>query len=153
MIRLRRLALPLVSMLVLAAQPALAEQPTRPVKVSGGEIAGTDDGRLRTYLGVPFAAPPVGALRWRRPQPVVRWSGVRKTTAFSPACAQTAEWIANPKSEDCLYLNVWAPAKARNLPVIVWIHGGGMYGGTAAVPLHNDANAGAGWSKGTSDST
>ena len=140
MIRLRRLALPLVSMLVLAAQPALAEQPTRPVKVSGGEIAGTDDGRLRTYLGVPFAAPPVGALRWRRPQPVVRWSGVRKTTAFSPACAQTAEWIANPKSEDCLYLNVWAPAKARNLPVIVWIHGGGMYGGTAAVPLHNGAN-------------
>ena len=130
----------IASLALLAAQPGLTERPTPPVKVSGGNIAGTDDGTLKTYLGIPFAAPPVGALRWRRPQPVVAWSGVRKTTDFSPACAQTAEWISNPKSEDCLYLNIWAPTKARNLPIIVWIHGGGMYGGTAAVPLLNGAN-------------
>lgn len=140
MTRLRLLALTLVGLFSLTAHPGLAERPTAPVKVSGGEIVGTGDGVLKTYLGVPFAAPPVGALRWRRPQPVVPWRGVRKTTAFSPACAQKAEWISNPKSEDCLYLNIWAPTKASKLPVIVWIHGGGMYGGTAAVPLHNGAH-------------
>jgi para-nitrobenzyl esterase len=140
MIRSRLLAYALAGLAFPAARPVLAERSTLPVKVSGGEIVGTDDGTLKTYLGVPFAAPPVGALRWRRPQPVVAWRGVRKTHAFSAACAQTADWISNPKSEDCLYLNIWAPAKARKLPVIVWIHGGGMYGGTAAVPVHNGAN-------------
>lgn len=105
---------------------------TAPVKVSGGEIAGTRAGALRTYLGVPFAAPPVGELRWRAPQPVVPWQGVRQANAYAAACAQTAVWVTNPKSEDCLYLNIWAPEKAARLPVIVWIHGGGFYGGTAA---------------------
>jgi len=140
MTRSRLLAFAFASLAFFTAQPGLAEHPTPPVKVSGGEIVGTEDGTLNAYLGVPFAAPPVGDLRWRRPQPVVAWNGVRKTTAFSPACAQNADWISNPKSEDCLYLNVWAPAKASKLPVIVWIHGGGMYGGTAALPLHNGAN-------------
>ncbi|MBW8735520.1 MAG: carboxylesterase family protein, partial [Asticcacaulis sp.] len=102
MTRLRLLALTLVGLFSLTAHPGLAERPTAPVKVSGGEIVGTGDGVLKTYLGVPFAAPPVCPLRWRRPQPVVPWRGVRKTTAFSPACAQKAEWISNSKSEDCL---------------------------------------------------
>jgi para-nitrobenzyl esterase len=116
----------------LTAGAAHADQLTAAVKVTGGEIAGTRAGALRAYLGVPFAAPPVGALRWRAPQPVVPWQGVKQATGYAPACAQTAVWVTNPKSEDCLYLNIWSPEKAAKLPVIVWIHGGGYYGGTAA---------------------
>ncbi|WP_353401548.1 carboxylesterase/lipase family protein [Duganella hordei] len=122
--------------------PAMAQpvQLTSPVKVTGGEITGLRAGTLNTYLGVPFAAPPVGNLRWRAPQAVVPWQGVKEAGSYAAACAQTAPWITNPKSEDCLYLNVWAPEKAKRLPVIVWIHGGGYYGGTAAQPLYNGAN-------------
>lgn len=114
--------------------PAFAQQATPPISVTGGTISGTDTGEVRTFLGVPFAAPPVGDLRWRAPQAVVPWQGVRATNAFSPACRQTASWITNPQSEDCLYLNIWAPEKAEKLPVIVWIHGGGYFGGTGAQP-------------------
>ncbi len=109
-----------------------AAQPTGPVKVTGGEIVGTSADAMRTYLGVPFAAPPVGDLRWRAPQAVVPWKGIREARGYSAACAQTAVWVTHPKSEDCLYLNIWAPEKAAKLPVIVWIHGGGYYGGAAA---------------------
>jgi para-nitrobenzyl esterase len=117
-----------------------AATPTAPVKVTGGTIVGVRDGAMSSYLGIPFAAPPVGALRWRSPQPVVPWQGMRQASSFSAACAQTAEWIPDPKSEDCLYLNVWAPEHAGKLPVIVWFHGGGYYGGTAAQPLYHGAN-------------
>jgi len=120
------------------ALPVFA-QPTPPVAVTGGEISGTDNGEVRTFLGVPFAAPPVGDLRWRPPQAVVPWSGVKAATAFSPACRQTVTWISHPQSEDCLYLNIWAPEKAEKLPVIVWIHGGGYFGGTGAQPLYDGA--------------
>jgi para-nitrobenzyl esterase len=89
---------------------------------------------IETFLGLPYAAPPVGALRWRAPQSPKNWSGVRQAMAFAPACAQTANWITERKSEDCLYLNIWAPAHPRTarLPVMVWIHGGGLYGGSGA---------------------
>ena len=116
----------------LVAFSGQAAQLTAPVPVTGGKIAGSQLGPIRSYLGIPYAAPPVGDLRWRAPQPVVPWSGVREARGFSPACAQTAVWLDHPKSEDCLYLNIWAEEKARNLPVMVWIHGGGYYGGTAA---------------------
>ncbi|HEY1149308.1 MAG TPA: carboxylesterase family protein, partial [Pseudoduganella sp.] len=76
----------------------------------------------------------------RAPQAVVPWTGIREARGFAPACAQTAAWLPNPKSEDCLYLNIWAPAKSRNLPVMVWIHGGGYYGGTAAQPVYDGHN-------------
>jgi para-nitrobenzyl esterase len=105
---------------------------TSTVKVSGGEIAGASSEGVATYLGVPYAAPPVGDLRWRAPQPVRPWQGVRQARSYGPACAQTAVWITNPKSEDCLTLNIWAPERGRKLPVLVWIHGGGYYGGTGA---------------------
>jgi para-nitrobenzyl esterase len=118
----------------LMALPAFAQKSTPPVSVTGGAISGTDTGEIRTFLGVPFAAPPVGSLRWRAPQAVVPWPGVKSATAFSPACRQTAAWITNPQSEDCLYLNIWAPETAEKLPVIVWIHGGGYFGGTGAQP-------------------
>ncbi|WP_343729244.1 carboxylesterase family protein [Duganella sp.] len=115
-------------------------QPTTPVKVSGGEIVGVHANAMNTYFGIPYAAPPVGKLRWRAPQPVAPWKGIRQATSFSAACAQTAVWITDPKSEDCLYLNIWAPEKAEKLPVLVWIHGGGYYGGTGAQPGFNGAN-------------
>jgi para-nitrobenzyl esterase len=137
---LRAITLAALSVLTVPVRAEPAAPPTSPVAVTGGDIAGSRADTLNIYLGIPFAAPPVGDLRWRAPQPVVHWKGIRQVTRFSPACAQTAEWISNPKSEDCLYLNLWAPQHATKLPVIVWIHGGGLYGGTAAVPVHNGAN-------------
>ncbi|WP_082733571.1 carboxylesterase/lipase family protein [Sphingobium sp. CCH11-B1] len=118
----------------------LAQTATPPLKVSGGAIVGTRQADVDEYLGVPFAAPPVGALRWRPPQPVSPWTGLRETRSFSPACAQNVSWVSIPKSEDCLYLNVWAPHEAKDLPVIVWIHGGAMKGGTPTQPNQHGAN-------------
>jgi len=137
---LRAITLATLCLAAVSARAEPAAPLTSPVNITGGAITGSRAGPLNIYLGVPFAAPPVGDLRWRAPQPVRPWKGVRETRSYSPACAQTAEWISNPKSEDCLYLNLWAPDHARKLPVIVWIHGGGLYGGTAALPLHNGAN-------------
>ena len=124
----------------LLASSAQAANLSRQVLVTGGTIAGEQAGGLKTYLGIPFAAPPVGKLRWREPQAVVPWKGVRQARSFAPACAQTAVWLTEPKSEDCLYLNVWAPEKAGKLPVIVWFHGGGYYGGSGAQNWYNGAN-------------
>ena len=137
----RASALLTVSLLSLAAPSGQAAQSTKPLHVEGGTIVGSQDGAVRRYLGIPFAAPPVGNLRWRAPQPVTPWKGIKEAHRFAPACAQTAVWISNPKSEDCLYLNVWAPAKTTGkLPVMVWIHGGGYYGGTGAQPLYDGSN-------------
>lgn len=119
-------------LVVLGTQSGYAAQPGDTVDVTGGTIAGARSGGMRLFFGVPFAAPPIGELRWRPPQPVVPWSGTEDARSFAPACAQTAAWITQPKSEDCLYLNIWAPENAQGLPVIVWIHGGGYYGGTAS---------------------
>ena len=101
--------------------------------ITGGRVQGEVQDGLASFKGLPFAAPPVGALRWRVPQPVVAWSGVRKADTFARACIQP--WADNPEqnlpSEDCLYLNVWtaaATAKDRR-PVMVWIHGGGLTNG------------------------
>ncbi|MES3025297.1 MAG: carboxylesterase family protein [Pseudomonadota bacterium] len=126
--------------LLLSGPAAHAARPTSPVAVDSGVVVGLRAGAMRTFLGVPFAAPPVGALRWRAPQPLLPWKGVKHARSFAPACSQTAQWIPNPRSEDCLYLNIWAPEKAAKLPVIVWIHGGGFYGGTAAQPGYDGAN-------------
>lgn len=125
---------------LLSSGAVFAAQPLPPLKVTGGRISGSDEGNVHKWLGIPFAAPPVGNFRWREPQPVVAWQGVKTAQDYAPACAQTAEWISNTKSEDCLYLNVWAPETAKDLPVMVWIHGGGYYGGTAAQPPYDGAN-------------
>ncbi|CAL1693072.1 Fumonisin B1 esterase (plasmid) [Brevundimonas subvibrioides] len=138
---MRRLAIAFgMAMIVLSTGQAQAQLTTAPVSVTGGSIIGAEKDGLRTYFGVPFAAPPVGNLRWRAPQAVVPWKGVKTATEFSAACAQKVDWIASPKSEDCLYLNIWSPQKATKLPVLVWIHGGAYEGGTAAVPVQNGAN-------------
>ncbi|MBB3223044.1 carboxylesterase/lipase family protein [Pseudoduganella umbonata] len=138
--RCRAIPLAAACLAAVSAVACHAAQPTGPIQVTGGEIAGLQTGAMKTWLGIPFAAPPVGSLRWRAPQPVVPWQGIRQARSFSAACAQAAEWITQPKSEDCLYLNVWAPDQAAKLPVLVWLHGGGFYGGTAAQPLYDGAN-------------
>jgi para-nitrobenzyl esterase len=123
-----------------------------PIKVEGGAISGTPGWGwgVREYLGIPFAAPPVGSLRWKPPQPVASWQGVRAADRFSPACMQR-QYPANSgswnrglirTSEDCLYLNVWTPAASagEKLPVLIWIYGGGGVNGSTAEPLY-DGNA------------
>jgi para-nitrobenzyl esterase len=113
----------LASLALLLAGPAFAQGRIEgaAIHVDGGDVAGAwvANAAVRAYLGVPFAAPPVGALRWRPPQPVVPWQGVRAATAFGPQCLQPGrsrssvyyEYAGDqPMSEDCLFLNVWAPA-------------------------------------------
>src|ERR1700759_3673550 len=135
--------------------PAQTAEPT--VSVEGGNIraAPTDVQGVSVYKAVPFAAPPVGPNRWRTPQPVVAWSGVKESTAWPDRCYQLAS--ANPPgtfyfnefywdpsrdpktSEDCLYLNIWVPAKpaAGSLPVMVYYHGGGNpHGNNSQVPFN-----------------
>ncbi|HEX2591777.1 MAG TPA: carboxylesterase family protein [Rhizomicrobium sp.] len=127
-----------VAAALLSVAPAVAAPPV--VRTEAGAVEGVRAGGLDVFKGVPFAAPPVGPLRWRAPQPVAAWSGVRQTTAFGPACMQSGVSMpgeAPPAvSEDCLTLNVWAPAGARGLPVLVWIYGGGFSNGNAAMPLY-----------------
>lgn len=113
---------------------SIAQQPS-PVKVSEGLVQGTIEDGLTVYKGIPFAAPPVGDLRWRAPQPPAKWKGVKQVTKFAPAPMQAG----NPpsgKSEDCLYLNIWTPAKSANdkIPVMVYIYGGGFSGGNTSDP-------------------
>jgi len=112
------------------------------VRTEAGTLAGVSEGGLSVYKGVPFAAAPVGELRWRPPIDVAHWTGTRKADAFAPACMQDSVSmpgeIARAVSEDCLYLNIWTPGKGsqERLPVIVWIYGGGYISGSASMPLY-----------------
>ncbi|MBS0295813.1 MAG: carboxylesterase family protein [Proteobacteria bacterium] len=114
----------------------------QPVRTEAGALQGVREGAVTVFKAVPYAAPPVGDLRWREPRPAARWKGVRKADAFAPACMQKGVSMPGetpPKvSEDCLYLNVWTPRRHRGaaLPVIVWIHGGGWTNGSASMPLY-----------------
>jgi para-nitrobenzyl esterase len=112
------------------------------VLTESGTISGVSASGLSVYKGVPFAAPPVGDLRWRPPAHAAPWIGTRKADAFAPACMQVGVSMPGETppvvSEDCLYLNIWTPAKnaQEHLPVIVWIYGGGYINGSSSMPLY-----------------
>jgi para-nitrobenzyl esterase len=112
------------------------------VMTESGALEGIEQGNLSIYKGVPFAAPPVGELRWREPRLVAPWKGTRKADAFAPACLQKGVSMPGETppatSEDCLYLNIWTPARKadQGLAVMVWIHGGGYANGNASMPLY-----------------
>ncbi|MFN0181119.1 MAG: carboxylesterase/lipase family protein [Gemmatimonadales bacterium] len=121
---------------------AVAGASAQPVAMDGGLVEGVRDGMVMVFKGIPYAAPPIGELRWRAPQPVAPWQGVRKAATFSPVCPQKGayppESPIEQMSEDCLTLNVWTPANpAARLPVMVWIFGGGLRNGSASTPLYS----------------
>ncbi len=127
---------------VLAALQLASVAVAQRVVTESGAISGVRESGLRVYKGVPFAAPPVGELRWRPPAPAKHWTGTLKAETFAPACMQTGVSMPGETppavSEDCLYLNIWTPAKneEEHLPVFVWIYGGGYINGSASMPLY-----------------
>lgn len=108
-----------------------------PVSTNQGKISGVSAPQqpVCVYKGVPYAAPPVGALRFRPPEPAPTWEGVKKADTFSKECIQERA-KAEQMSEDCLYLNIWRPQKSGKFPVMVWIHGGGFWVGSGTDPLY-----------------
>jgi len=121
-------------------------------RVAEGRVAGRAEADgVSAFLGLPFAAPPVGDRRWRSPSPALRWTGVRAADRYAASCPQgitpngfgpwTSEYVVQPPvAEDCLYLNVWAKApQARKRPVLVWIHGGAFMSGSGSVPIYDGA--------------
>ncbi len=127
---------------ILCAACGFAQSQTA-IRIDTGPIAGKEAGGVRAWLGIPYAAPPVGALRWRPPQAPARWEGVRAMERVGAACIQgTGGGMAAAQmaqSEDCLTLNVWAPKNARQAAVMVWIHGGGFVTGSGGSPIFDGA--------------
>jgi para-nitrobenzyl esterase len=121
------------------------------IKIKSGAISGIEENGLIVFKGIPFAAPPVGGLRWKAPQPVTPWKDIKECTAFGPSPFQqspfpfmcwSAEYLIpkEPINEDCLYLNVWAPKKtAQKKAVLVYIYGGGFMSGGAACDIYDGA--------------
>jgi para-nitrobenzyl esterase len=132
----------LLSAVLVMAGPSQDVATTRAM-VSGGEIVGRLENGVVAFKGIPYAAPPVGALRWRAPQPVPPWQGVRHTTDYGSDCmqkpfAEDAAPLRTTPAEDCLYLNVWRPAREGPLrPVIVWLYGGAFVNGGSSPAVYD----------------
>lgn len=134
--------------LLLAAMPLLLWSCSSAPKLTetqaltqAGVVEGQKEGDIIVYRGVPFAAPPVGDLRWREPHPVEPWKGVRQCTEFSadpmqPDLFGDMNFLGNGRSEDCLYLNIWAPAQAKDAPVLIYFNGGGLMCGSGSEPRY-----------------
>jgi para-nitrobenzyl esterase len=134
----------LLAAVCVAAEPPSTSRLPDAIKIEPGLVCGvaaaTND-TVRVFKGIPFAAPPVGGSRWKPPQPVKAWDGVRACAEFGPSCPQPKPIVGLTEgrySEDCLYLNVWTPARTADdkLPVMVWIHGGGHTTGSGAAPFY-----------------
>jgi para-nitrobenzyl esterase len=148
----RTLSIVFAILIVFAIAFTKSETDLRIIKIDGGNISGSrsPDGDIHIFKGIPFAAPPVGDMRWKAPQPVKSWPGVKECNSFGPSPMQAkpvpfsmwSEEFLIPKepiSEDCLYLNIWTGAKSakEKKPVLVWIYGGGFVSGGSAVPIYD----------------
>jgi para-nitrobenzyl esterase len=134
---------------VLASTSALASNSLPTADTASGRLSGTHDAKtgLNEFKGIPYAASPVGPLRWKPPQPAAAWTGVRKANHFGPRCMQRPIFSdmvfrSDGMSEDCLYLNVWTPAHSPNekLPVLVYFYGGGFAGGDGSELRYDGAS-------------
>ena len=135
------------AILLLTVTPLLAAEAQTDllqVTIDTGILAGSADNGVASFKGIPFAAPPVGNLRWRPPQPAAQWSGVRQATQYGGDCMQLpfpsdAAPLGTPPAEDCLYMNVWTPAHkaGEKLPVMVWIYGGGFVNGGSSPAVYD----------------
>lgn len=140
---LRELVTAGASLLALAAAWPSQAAPPPVVDAPAGAAQGLLEDGVRVFKGLPYAAPPVGPMRWRPPAPAPRWSGLRQATRFGPACYQPiiqgGVYVGDvgPMSEDCLSLNIWTPQDANHAPVIVWIHGGALTTGASREALYD----------------
>ena len=146
MTRLARSIAIIAASLALTGTGAGAAHAAAPrVTIATGTLKGVEADHIVSFKGIPFAAPPVGPLRWRAPQPARPWKGVRDASAYANDCMQLpfpsdAAPLGTPPAEDCLYANVWKPAGAKGkLPVMVWIYGGGFVNGGSSPPTYSGA--------------
>src|SRR5690349_17899311 len=141
---MHRLIATLMVMAALTPDGALAAN--KVVAVESGKVRGSESGGVANWKGIPYAAAPVGANRWRAPQPMAKWKGIRDATKYGADCMQVpfpsdAAPLGTTPAEDCLYANIWRPVRgAKRLPVVFWIYGGGFVNGGASPPTYSGEN-------------